>query len=886
MPVRIFGPILLLVLAALLWLLWPAAAEAPRPAAGAAPAPAAAPIPSSAPAPLAAPDESEGTAQTVRTELPTAATFAVEGRAVSAADTPLPGARIRVRTYAGSKAEGAPTIDELLTAGSDGHFVWNLTPPAALTCLELRGEGERVRSYPETFVLTAGDLPPPPFDLWIVPLDAVVHGRVLDPQDQPIAGAHVGNSTKDGVLTDADGRFELAVENRPSVRVAVDAHGFVQLRQEVPVDVAQKAGEVELHLRAANRIHGRVTDEQQRPVQGATVRTFYTLYGDGSLTDADGRFLLDTIDPSLERHSLFARKDGFVEARAEVAATGPDVEQDLVMLRGVEVRGDVRGPQGEPLAAATVFLGFSPSAYNRLDAITDAQGQFVFPCVGEGEETLNVERRGYSGQRQKVQVPKAPAVAVVVHVRLEAGHFIGGRAVGGDGKPIAGVSIAPRLDGEYLDGIRGKTDADGRFRLDGLPAQGLDLEFYGVGVLRKNEKVAAVDRDDLVVTLERHGRMAGTVVDGNSGQPIRDFRIRFGRARLAQGETSGGGYSASWVRGGRLFHDEAGVFRIDEGVKIGSVFALEASAAGYGPSTDDHVTAVLDPDPAQVVIRLYPGVSIEGVVQERGTGQPIEGARLKAWASGRPLQPHEPNDDEGRPIATSDARGAFHLDNLGPGVISIEVTHADWLPMTHGPITITPGTGVPAQVVELSKGVVVTVDARSVDGAPLVGAAVKLVQVGRGSDAATATTDELGSAQIARVSPGDYEVWLTPVGGPLQGQTLRRVLQVAHDDCRLAFVASDGDASLDVVLEADEPLPQGLQLFVMRRGGAATESSPFRARSATAQPGHTLIPLLPAMELSVTVMGPGNWMGGGQVTTLAGQTVPVRIQVKQFERNR
>ncbi len=871
MHLRVVAVVLLFVLGVLAWQIWPGAAEiAPRTNTQLAPS-ATAPDAQLASADVAAPELPAKLAPAVRTEVTSTATFLVQGRAVSGVDKPLANAAIRARAFLGTSAKGEPFLDAHLTADAGGHFVWPLSPPTDLTFLELKGEGERIRSSSETFVLAAGDPAPPAFDLWIVPLTAVVRGRVLDPDHRPIVGARVGSAALEGATTDAEGRFEVAVERRPSVRLYAAARGFVELRHDCAIDVENGKGEAELHLRLANRIRGRVTDGDQRPVQGAAVRTFYTIYTDAAETDGDGRFVLDNLDPSLKSHSLFARKEGYVEGKAEVVATGPDVEQDLVLLRGVEVRGIVTGSRGQPLAAATVFLGSSPNAYNRLDAVSGNDGRFRFPCVAAGEEAINVERGGYAGKRLKVQVPKAPSAAVEVLVQLEAGHFIAGLAKGADGKPVEGVSIAARLDGEYLDGIRSKTDAEGHFRLDGLPARGLSLEFYGHGVLRQVVPVTDVDREDLAVTLERHGRMAGTVVDGRTGQPIPEFRIRFGRARVLPGETASGSY------GDRAFHDEKGVFRIDEEVKVGAVSALEASAAGYGPTVDDHVVAALDCDPSQTVIALWPGVTIEGVVRERGTALPIAGAQLKAYSSGRPLQPYEPRDDEGRPMAVTDARGAFRLENVGPGEISMAVKHQDWLPTTHGPIHVEAGAIIAPQVIELGKGITVTVAMRSADGGPMAGAKVSLS--GNGSGQASASSDAEGNARFERVAPGKFE--LVFVGPPPAGIFRRRLL-VENADLTVDFVAKDGDATLVVILDSAEPLPKDASITILSTFGSPAKDGPVPLRSATSQSARTVIPLLPAADLTVSVFAPG-WMGNANVTTITGQTVEVQVTMRKFD---
>jgi hypothetical protein len=461
---------------------------------------------------------------------------------------------------------------------------------------------------------------------------------------------------------------------------------------------------------------------------------------------------------------------------------------------------------------------------------------------------------------------------------LEAGHLVGGAARDAAGSPAAGVGIAPRLHDEYLD-LRARTGADGRFRFEGLPAAGLSLEFYAKGFVRQQVPVDAVDRDDLAVVLARSAGLAGTVVDGRTGVPIPQFRIRFGQPRLAAGESTCGGYSAQWLRGGSGFHDEHGVFRIDEELTPGAVFALEASAEGYAATVDDHVVAALAPDPARTVIALHPGVAIRGVVRERDSGAPIAGAVLRAFASGRPLQPSEPNDDEGRPIATSDANGAFVLDKVGAGEISIAVAHPDWLPTTHGPIAVAPGAEVPPQDVRLAHGVAVTVAMRNADGRPMAGA--ELLLHGRESKQLTTTSDAGGTARFDGVPPGDFELALTEPCGNARVWTFRRAVHVEHDDCRIEFVAKDGDAALAVVLDSAEALPDGLQVLVL----AKKAGSDFRARGAVAQPGRTTIAYLPAGDLHVILIG-GSWSGAAEVTAVAGRTVEVRVPVRRMERQR
>lgn len=826
----------------------------------------------SATAPSKRGDEANGSGEQQRTQVVGATAFAIRGRTVRSSNKPLPKASVRARAYAGTAAVGTPLIDVLLESDAEGRFVWSTEPPNVLTFFDVRGTGDRIRTYAKTFVLVPGDPPPEPFDVWVVPLTANARGVVLDPEDQPIAGARVGSTSKGAsATTDANGRFDAAVPHKDSVRLYVSAPGFVELRQEVAIDLDTGIGETELRMRLAHRIHGRITDPNGRPIADAVVRTFHTIFTTGSKSDHNGHFVLDNLDPSLASHSLFARKPGYIEAKSEVKIEGSEAEQDLVLTFGVKVQGTVVGPSSQPVAAASVFLGFSPSAYDRIDATTDLMGRFEFACVAPGEHTVNVERRGFSGLRQKIEVPKPPSPPIIVPLRLETGHFLGGQVLDDQRKAIAGVSIAPRLDGEYLSGIRAKTDAQGRFRLEGLPAKGLDLEFHGNGVLRRNVPIAKVDHEELEVTLERHGRIAGKVVDGRTGAPITEFRIRFGKPRLMDGEQEASGYSAMWVRGGKEFHADDGEFHVSEGMKIGSVMALEASAKGFGAGIHDHVVATLQPDPEQVVIRLYPGVVIEGVVRAHGSGLPIANVELKAFPRSRPLRPHAPNDDLGRPITRSDAAGRFRFENVGPGEYSIESNHTNWLPTTVGPFEVTVDANPPNQEIELEPGVEVSVDLRDVTGQPLVGAKA-------GLSGGRIESDATGTVRFMRVAPGRHQlsVWIRGSG------TFHRIVQIEREARRFEFVPADGDATLVVFVDYTETLPTNTQLFVLPKQGGSSDGA-FASRIVPLQAGRNVIQRLPATDLRVHVFGP-KMTGNGEATTVAGQVVETRIQLRKSER--
>ncbi|HEX5054436.1 MAG TPA: hypothetical protein VFZ65_21840, partial [Planctomycetota bacterium] len=140
-----------------------------------------------------------------------------------------------------------------------------------------RGDCRTVELHPgsneQRFVLPSGE-------------QDTVHGRVLDPDGRPIAGARIGDQT----ISDVQGSFECAhVELRSGmVRLEVRAEGFAPLQHEEPV--AGRAGDlfVTLVLQPAGVVRGIVRDQFGQPVAQARIEG---AAGDCS-TASDGSFEL------------------------------------------------------------------------------------------------------------------------------------------------------------------------------------------------------------------------------------------------------------------------------------------------------------------------------------------------------------------------------------------------------------------------------------------------------------------------------------------------------------------------------------------------------------------------------------------------------------------
>lgn len=647
----------------------------------------------------------------------------VRGRVVKGAEVAYPNARVRIAGYLGRVAEGEPWFDREVTAGGDGRFELGVPTPTTTVTLQGHGTMARHTAGKTTEIVAKGDAAPE-LVVWTSPFDRVTTGTVLTVDAKPIAGAWVG-TTRDKRPVDADGSFRIETASSGGQRIEAGAAGFTTQRQNLDAG-DQATTTVHFRLQPGLRIAGRVVDEQGQPIAAATVATFFTLY-EPDQSAADGTFAITIADAARDRHSLFARKAGYVETRIEVDGKELQANYELVLRRGARVHGRVFDPTGAAVAGAELYIGFSPAAYNRLEAGTNDDGTFEFAAVEVGKQLLTTTRTGFAPDSRVLEVPATGELAVDVH--LQAPHFVAGRVVDAAGTGLPGVMVSvrtkrPATNGlgersEYLD-VRATTDGDGAFRIDGLPAGVVDLEAYSRRTVRHTEADVAVDRGDVRLVVKVAAQLAGRVVDDATGEPVREFRVHLVEPQLRAGEQRVGGYSASWVREGHSYRSDDGVWLTkDEQFEAGSVCGVEVTAKGYAAARHLRAVAAAEPDPELCVVRLQRGGTLTGTVT-RADGTPIAGARLLHFTN---PQSHDLIDEEhgGRLRTTTAADGTFTLADVPAGTGWLQV-RAQGLPEHRdGPIVVVAGTQVDRRVLvpaaSTLEGVVLDLDGNALPSA-------------------------------------------------------------------------------------------------------------------------------------------------------------------------
>ena len=680
--------------------------------------------------------------------------WVVRGHVFLGSDTPAAQAACIGSLWKSPQPEGEPALRVELTSASDGSFRWPLDAPAEPIYIEVDAAPGELASYGSASHFFPGSEPPTDWTVHVYPHNISITGTVRDANGAPIEAARV-KTTNSETRSDAQGGFVLKASNqRRNTTMYADAPGFAQFRTSLKTAELEDSVQHDIQLVPSLVAEGRVLDEQGRALAGVRVTTFRT-HDNDAVSDADGTFRLDHLDPRREHHSLYARKDGYAETARQLDATDLDEPLELVMTRGARVEGSVLSPSGDPLPGIELTIGFSQFAYNRQVAISDTAGRYVVDHVPVGPQTLWAQALPWAPAQVNFKI-ESDESRVVQDVRFELGHFLAGRVLGPDGEPEAGIRVNAHIDHEYI-GSGTRTEADGSFRLVGLPDRPLVVELYGSGYVRVEERVTELDREDLELRIAPAGIVRGQVVDAVSGAPVEEFVVRLIAPALEAGEEQTYGYSATWSREGHRFRDEQGRWDTEgEELTPNEWIGVEVQAEGYAPLQNRRVRIQPHDKPAVEVFALSIGAAVKGTVID-ADGAPVPNAEVVFRAAGTPLNAWVEKVYEAG-ITTTDATGSFELTNVAPGESTLWVQAPDRQRHIDGPFFLESEETVRRTVV-LPRGLRLAGRALLASGEADAGRKVALYLLESETRFSTqTTTDSEGRFSFENLQPGLYQV--------------------------------------------------------------------------------------------------------------------------------
>ncbi|HEX8819427.1 MAG TPA: carboxypeptidase regulatory-like domain-containing protein [Archangium sp.] len=549
---------------------------------------------------------------------------------VLAGERPVPGANVRLY-WRGARD---PNLDELAwrlaSAGStdeQGRVRLASRPGGYLVAVRAQGQApllrDVVRPYGEArthlrLVLEAG---------------GTLTGRtVVQGTNEPLPlvelalTAHSGESQPwQRVEVPAEERVYARSDERGNFRVDGLAPGNYLLKAEALGHASKvlrsvkvpSAAPLTVALQVAAVIEGFVVDAEGRPASGAEVqvsgRTPQVV-----TTGEGGGFSLEV---EAGTHTVSARRGDEAGAldRPLTVASGKTVRDVRVRLgQGSVLEGRVVArATGAPVEGASVDISPRGSSGDSGRAVTDGAGRFSVKGLAPGSYDAVVGAPGFSTtSRHGLTVTSGERFPL--DIQLVGTGTVEGQVRDGAGQPLAGVRV---VGGSRWGGGLGstpaesRTDAEGRYRLEGLATGRLSLSAHREGSTLGVSQPAEVTEGGTArvdFTLEETGTVEGVVRATSGSLPAEPLAVsafpqergRFGMPDLARVETDASGHfrmtlppgayrMSVMITGRRVFvPSSAQTVRVEAGKTVRPELSWQEDASG----TNGVRGIVLEPD--------------------------------------------------------------------------------------------------------------------------------------------------------------------------------------------------------------------------------------------------------------------------------------------------
>lgn len=356
-----------------------------------------------------------------------------------------------------------------------------------------------------------------------------------------------------------------------------------------------------------------------------------------------------------------------------LAARPRESIRDIVLFLSPaqEYLGVVLNPGGERVAGARVSLlnaGEGEMALAPLPDVFTSDGRGEFRFRAPPGAWLEARHPDYSPGRAEVSLSVLGSRKLEVTLSAKStvvpDQVLAGRVVDSADAPVAEAAVSAVRRGRESDAPEGrfrpevKTDADGRFLIDGLTEGIYDLAASHPGFAPARARRVESGNREIVLKLSPGARISGRVRDRATKEPVVAFTVTIQRVRGSLGRTP-----MSTV----AFMDGQGNYEIS-GVPPGRLAAI-AAGYGYAPSQESVFTLADGAEEQTVDFELDRGAELVGTVVDRKLGSPLAGAQVSI---------------EGELSATSvlslltsaiaDAAGHFELRGLAPGFGSVLFT--------------------------------------------------------------------------------------------------------------------------------------------------------------------------------------------------------------------
>lgn len=308
---------------------------------------------------------------------------------------------------------------------------------------------------------------------------SALSGTVLGPDDRPLAGARVVVQSGTGravppstTVSDEDGQYLIAGISSGDAKVTGHHRDYLADHRDVKLE--EEDNRLDLQLGAGSRVSGWVVDTNGSPVARCRV-TLLPLTGSGTsqtaVTAEDGNFAIEPVAPAIYRLTAVADRlaPGELDEPLEV---GPEevAEIELVLPAGAGLTGRLLGLADEDVTAVRVSaLG---TGGIRRGGEVSADGGYRIDGLAPGRWLVRADHPRGSRARGQVRIAVSQGEASL-DLDLGSTYRVRGQVLA-DGIPLPGARVE-LVPAEATRAQSARTDAHGRFIMDGVPAGRLQL---------------------------------------------------------------------------------------------------------------------------------------------------------------------------------------------------------------------------------------------------------------------------------------------------------------------------------------------------------------------------------------------------------------------------
>ena len=386
-----------------------------------------------------------------------------------------------------------------------------------------------------------------------------LEGRVVWSDGTPVTTAASVSSNHGGGTPVTDGAFTM--RNIPAGKTILTARtGPPSLIAGDPVEVVAPASGVVLKIPRPGRIEGRVVErDSQRAVAQFSVATesrsrMRPPSSQKAVNGSDGRFVLEDVPPGSV--DVIVTAPGFVRSTTSAVevSEGKASTVEVTLERAGTVTGRVtsggRGVPGVSVSMPMELRGPRSGAPKQ----TDANGEYIVDTIPGGSHELTFRKQGYLTRSLTVNVTAGKEVRG--DVELSRGRELQGRVLDMSGRPVASAEVMWGRAGRPLFETRVTSDAEGMFRLEGLPEEQTTVTARKNGYADATVDVDPATTSTVTITLDRGGEISGRVT-GLSAAELQNVEVyasmiggRGGSSNLRGRTDSAGAFTLTGTRDG------------------------------------------------------------------------------------------------------------------------------------------------------------------------------------------------------------------------------------------------------------------------------------------------------------------------------------------------